>query len=112
MAALQAFELALRALLSDKPHQIDLFNTTFLNKLPDKEILEIHTFAQFCSRKIHGIPIVNLSDYFTKIITEFNQNDDNLYTYWNNLAKVFENHLSQQIMTLYAYPEKISLLDG
>lgn len=112
MAALEAFELALRTLLSDKSHLIDLFNTTFLNEPPEKEMLEIHTFAQFCTEKIYGITIFNLADYFTKLIAESIQKDDDLHTYWSNLAKGFENDLSQQIKTIYAYHEKISLLDG
>lgn len=114
MAALEAFDLALRALLSNKSHRIDLFNSTYLNEPPEKEMVEIDTFAQFSTANVHGITILNLPDYFTSLIMEAEsyQEDGDLLRYWRNLTKEFEKPLTQQIKTLYGYHERITLLDG
>lgn len=108
----EAFDRVMKILLSDKPSEISLFNETYLNDPLELQTYTASNFATFSETKISGIPILDLARHFTRF-TQYNNDTNNfLHTHWTNFAKLCENSLSKQIQTLYAYLDKIMLLDG
>lgn len=109
--ALGALDLALETLLSDEPSKVELFNDTYLNEPLESYSYKADTFAAFSIMEICGITILNLPRHFIPF-TEYDNSNNDLHTYWNTFTKLCEGPLPKQIKQLYAYHERISLLDG
>lgn len=109
--ALEAMDRALKTLLSDKLCKIELFDNTYLNEPPESHINKADTFTTFLSTEIGGIIILNLPRHFTPF-TEYDKRNNDLHTYWSDLANLCGDLFPKQIKLLYAYQERIALLDG
>ena len=107
----EGIQAILMALVSEDIFQEHLFPSSYLNDLPKSRTYGASNFATFSTMEIGGITILNLPNHFVPF-TKYDEKDNNLHTYWLDLAKLCKSPLLKQIKELYGYRERIELFPG
>lgn len=107
----KGIQAILMALVSEDIFQEHLFSSFYLNDLPESRTYGAGNFATFSTMEIGGITILNLPNLFISF-TECNEKNNDIHTYWLDLAKLCKSPLPKQIKELYGYRERIELFSG
>lgn len=112
--ALPHLDQAIKLLLADESHRLELLKDTYLDNPPESNIgCQAESFAEFSATEICGITIFNIPRHLNSF-AQYDKSNNHLITYWTSLAKICEdpNGFPKQIKQIYTYYEIITLLDG